>query len=563
MESLRERIIKYVKKSKKIDEKALDKIDQNFSSFREFKENLIKENIVNEEEILLFLSREYKIPYLDLDRYRLSTESKELMSKELSFRYKVLPISKIGQVLTLATSNPLDIVALDDLSISTNYKKIELVLAKDEKIIEHLNKLFSETDSYSFLDDEEQDDGDIKEIVESEGADPNSLEDESQLAPIVRIVDLMIYEAIKRRSSDIHIEPTEDDLMVRYRIDGVLHHGLTLPKRNQSAIIARLKIMSTLNITEFRVPQDGRFKIKLEGREIDFRVSSLPTNFGEKIVLRILDRGSLSLGLKKLGFSDTPLELFDEALRAPFGIILVTGPTGSGKSTTLYSIVSQLNTVERNIITIEDPVEYQLEGITQVHVRAEVGLSFASTLRSVLRQSPDIVMVGEIRDAETADVAIKASLTGQFILSTLHTNNAVGAITRLIDMGTEPFLVASSVIATTAQRLVRSLCPKCKIKEKIENDLLDHLGLAPWGNEFFAPKGCTYCNNTGYRGRIALLEVLSFDDTIRELIIKRTSEEDLIKYAREKRKFSNFKEDGFNKCKQGLTSIAEVLRVAG
>lgn len=564
MESLKDRITRHILESKDVKKETIKEIDKKSANFYEFREQLIKRSIISDEEILLFLSREYKIPYLDLDKYRLSAESKDLLPKELSFRYKVLPISKIGEVLTLATSNPLDVVALDDLVLSTPFKKIDLVLAKEEKITEGLNKLYSETTVGSFLDEEEAEGGsEVREVSTSAEGGLDTLVNESKLPPIMRVVDLMIYEALKRRASDIHIEPTEGDLEVRYRIDGVLHHGLSLPRRNQSAITARLKIMSVLDITEFRIPQDGRFKVKAEGKEIDFRVSSLPTHFGEKIVLRILDRESLALGLTHLGFSQVPLKMFDEALKAPFGIILVTGPTGSGKSTTLYSVITQINTPEKNIVTIEDPVEYQIEGITQIQVRPEVGLSFANSLRSVLRQTPDVIMVGEIRDSETADIAIKASLTGQFIFSTLHTNNSVGAITRLIDMGVEPFLVASSVIATTAQRLVRKLCPKCKLKEDIDKGLSKRLGLDLWGKEFFGPKGCGNCNNTGYRGRIALLEVLSFDDTIKGMIIDRASEDEIAAYAREKRSFASFKEDGFGKCQEGVTSVEEVLRVAG
>jgi len=563
MISLKERIIKHILDYKKVPESIIKDIETKSISFQEFKNNLIKNNIVSEEDILLILSREYKMPYLDLDKYRVSPENKNFLPKDLTFRYKVVPISKIGDVLTLATANPLDIVALDDLKLAAPFKKIDLVLAKEDKIVTALNNLYSETDIISILKKEDQDYIAMKDTSFDESKGLETLVKESRLPPIVRVVDLIIYEGLKRRASDIHIEPTEGDLSVRYRIDGVLHHGLSLTKTKQSAILARLKIMSSLNITEFRLPQDGRFRIKFESREIDFRVSSLPTHFGEKIVLRILDKESLSLGIKKLGFSSTPLKLFEEALRAPFGIILVTGPTGSGKSTTLYSVIMQVNTSDKNIITIEDPVEYQVEGITQIQVKPEIGLSFASSLRSVLRQSPDIIMVGEIRDAETADIAIKASLTGEFIFSTLHTNNSVGAVTRLIDMGIEPFLVSSSLIASTAQRLARRLCPKCKVKERIESIFLERIGFNVEKQDFFRPQGCEYCNNTGYRGRTALLEILSLDDTIREMIVKRISEDEILEYAIKKRSFSSLKEDGFKKCIEGITSLEEVLRVAG
>ena len=564
MESLKERIVRYIIAHKKAKEDLVREIDRGSVSFREFKEKLIKNNIISEEDILIVLSREYKIPYMDLDKYRISNENKNFLSKELSFRYRVLPISKIGDVLTVATANPLDVITLDDLRITAGFKKIDLVLSKEEKITKYLNSLYSETTIAPLVEENDINDDDvaIKDISLKDDQGLEGMISESKLPPVVRVVDLMIYEGLKRRASDIHIEPTQKDLSVRYRIDGVLHHGFSLPKKNQGGILARLKIMSSLNITEFRVPQDGRFKIKFENREIDFRVSSLPGNFGEKIVLRILDKESLAMGIKNLGFSPVPQKLFEESLEAPFGIILVTGPTGSGKSTTLYSIINQLNNAEKNIVTIEYPVEYQIEGITQIQVKPEIGLNFSSSLRSVLRQSPDIIMVGEIRDAETADIAIKASLTGEFIFSTLHTNNSVGAITRLVDMGIEPFLVASSMIATTAQRLARRLCTKCKIKEKTDQKLLERLNLEPV-EELYRPAGCSFCNRTGYRGRIALLEILSFDDTIRTMILKKNSEDEITDYARKKRSFLSLKEDGFKKCIEGITTLEEVLRVAG
>lgn len=565
-QSFNERILDNILLKKNVDEKLARKIAEESKSFHELKENLLKNKIIDESDILLILSKEYRMPYFDINKYRISPENKNLLPKELAFKYTVLPISRIGEVLTIATANPLNILALDDIKMSCSFKKIDLVLSSESKIVHALMELYSENIAPDFLKDKKglDDISADKRPAEDEVLEENIIS-ESKKSPIVKVVDLIIYEGLRKRSSDIHIEPAEKNLFVRYRIDGVLHEGLTLPKINQSAILARLKIMSGMNITEFRIPQDGRFKIKFESREIDLRVSSLPTNFGEKFVLRILDKESLSLGLAKLGFSDTPLKLFAEALRAPFGIVLVTGPTGSGKSTTLYSVINQINTIEKNIITIENPVEYQLEGITQIQVNPEIDLTFASVLRSVLRQTPDIVMVGEIRDSETADIAIKASLTGEFIFSTLHTNNSIGAITRLMDMGIEPFLVASSLVASTAQRLVRNLCPECKEKYEIEEAILKRIPGFPIerGREFYRPKGCEHCRNTGYKGRVALMEILSIDDIIKSMIIKRASEEEIEKYARENREFNSLKEDGFKKCLEGATGLEEVLRVAG
>ena len=564
MESLKDKIIAALSRKDNLDKKLLITAGRESKGFADLKKNLIEKCAVAEEDILLILAREYKIPYFDLDKYRLSPENKSYLPKDIALKYKILPISRIGEVLTIATSNPLDIIAIDDIKITCSFKKIDLVLANETKIIKSINLLYSDKELPAFVEQEDAKEMGVQEIVHKSDYSLEEIMKESKRSPIVRVVDLIVYEGLKRRASDLHIEPTAKDLTVRYRIDGVLHHGLSLPKVNQSAILARLKIMSGMNITEFRVPQDGRFKIKFEDREIDFRVSCLPANFGEKIVLRVLDRKSLSFGLEHLGFSHMPLEVFEESLKAPFGIILVTGPTGSGKSTTLYSIISRINQPDKNIITIEDPVEYQLEGITQIQVHPEIQLTFATSLRSVLRQSPDIIMVGEIRDSETADIAIKASLTGQFIFSTLHTNNSIGAITRLADMGIEPFLIASSLIAATAQRLVRKLCSNCKEKYEIDPMILQKMKFpADKTREFYRAIGCPQCNRTGYRGRVALMEVLSIDDTVKQMIIKRSSEEDIAQYVIKNRKFTYLKEDGFSKCTEGTTTLEEVLRVAG
>lgn len=563
MDSARDKIIKRIIKMKGVESKVLEELDKKSNTFKEFKNNLLNSKIVSEEEFMIILSEEYNISYLDIDRYLIPKENKKLLAKDKAMHYKIIPLANIGGVLTLATSDPLDLVALDDIKAMGKFTKIDLVLAREGKIIKALENLYLDATTDAYTDSYAKEVTLNKETQLEREEDLDQLVKESTLPPIIRVVDLIIYEGLKRHASDIHIEPTDTELAIRYRIDGILHQELTIPKENKNAIVTRFKLMSSLNITEFRVPQDGRFKIKFEGREIDFRVSSLPTNLGEKLVLRILDRESLSKGIGNLGFSEIPKKLFSQALEAPFGIILVTGPTGSGKSTTLYSVITQMNEISRNIITIEDPVEYRIDGITQIQVKPEIGLTFASCLRSVLRQSPDLVMVGEIRDLETADIAIKASLTGEFIFSTLHTNDSVGAITRLIDMGIEPFLLASSLIATTAQRLVRKLCPNCKDKYLIEAKLAKRIGLSQDAVELFRSKGCSYCNNTGYKGREALVEVLLIDDKIRDMIVNRAKEEEIIDYATKEKDFTPFKEDGFKKCLAGITSIEEVLRVAG
>jgi len=565
--TIKDKILEHIQKNKKLDKKMLVEIKEKTVDCNEFKKMLLENNLIDEEGFLLFLSKELKIPFLDLRKYKISLKNQELLAQEIAIKYKVVPICKIGNALTIATANPLDVLVYDDIKIITGVDKITLVLSREEDIAKGLDYLYKSVEDFSKSFDETNT-LDIEEInKDKEGSqDLENLITESKHPPIVRAIDLIIYNALKKRASDIHIEPYEDKLLVKYRVDGALNEEFSFPKINQQAVIARVKIISGLDITESRMPQDGRFKVKFENREIDFRVSSLPTNFGEKFVLRVLDRKSLSVGLQKLGFSQKPLKLFEEALAAPFGIILVTGPTGSGKSTTLYSIISQINTPEKNIITIEDPVEYHLEGITQIQANADIGLTFSAGLRSVLRQSPDIIMVGEIRDSETADIAIKASLTGEIIFSTLHTNSAVGAISRLRDMGTESFLLASSLVALTAQRLVRNLCPKCKEKYKMDKEIIKRLGLASFcrdnnTNEFYRSKGCPYCGHSGYHGRVAIIEIILLDDKIKEMIIEKAPESDIIEYAREFRGYNSLREDSLGKCLKGETSIEEAIRV--
>ena len=411
----------------------------------------------------------------------------------------------------------------------------------------------------------------VKEADESEPLEVAALEEEmvdieeamvrSKIPPIVKVVNLMLTEALGKRASDIHVEPQETSLRVRYRVDGVLHDAFLLPKKDQNAILTRLKIMAGVDITEWRIPQDGRFRIKSSDKEVDFRVSILPTNHGSKVVMRALDKASLSIGLDKLGFLPGPLESFKKGIATPYGMILVTGPTGSGKSTTLYSVINQLNTAEKNIITIEDPVEYQIDGITQIQVNPEISLTFSGGLRSILRQNPDIILIGEIRDFETADIAIKASLTGQLLLSTLHTNDACGAITRLIDMGVEPFLVASSLVAVAAQRLCRKICPNCKEPCEITPAALERLKIDPGKKTvFYHGKGCSKCNNTGYYGRMGTLEILLVDEEIREMIIKRRSVDEIKDYAVGKGMRSLW-DNALEKCLNGTSTVEEVLRI--
>ena len=534
---------------------------------QELRTILVKDGFIEERELLGILSRHLYIPFFDLSRYKIDSKVALTIPEKIAKQYNIVPIALLGSVLTVAMSDPLNIFALDDIKAVTVYD-IDSVIASETEIAKVLNQIYSSSDATQNMDDivaEEEKQGVIEVVKEDQLVNIGDALKDSEKPPIVKIVDLMISEAVKKRASDIHIEPAERDLKIRYRIDGQLYDAFRLPKKNQNAILARIKIISGLNITESRVPQDGRFKARLPNKELDFRVSGLPTTFGQKFVLRALDKSRLNKGLDNFDISPEPKRLFKESVTKPYGMILVTGPTGSGKSTTLYSILNQLNTPEKNIVTIEDPVEYQIEGITQIQVKPEIGLTFASGLRSVLRQSPDIIMVGEIRDSETADIAVKASLTGQLVLSTLHTNDACGAITRLVDMGVEPFLVASSIVSTSAQRLCRRICPKCKEVYNISKQTLEKIGMYDMvkgkGVGFYRGKGCEGCNNTGYFERIAIHEVLSIDDSIKDLIIKQSSSDRIKEFAVKEKSFKTLWDDATNRFLGGIITLEEVIRI--
>lgn len=576
MQTLKENIIDILIKSKYLTKEQIDNAMQILKQKQiPLRRILIEEGFISEEESLSLLSEQLYIPTLHLTRYKFNPEIIKLVPERMARQYNIIPLSRMGNTLTVAMADPLNIFALDDLRLLTGCN-IDMVLSPENEILKAIDKqyrlepkdmqqILKET---SFVQSDSEKEG--IELLKQEEIELTSAIKESEKPPIVKLVDLMLTQALSKRSSDIHIEPEEDCLRIRYRIDGSLHDVLKIPKTNQNAIIARIKIISNLDITETRIPQDGRFKVKFKEKEVDFRVSGLPTRFGQKFVLRALDKSNLSIGLDKLGFSEQPLQIFKEAIAKPFGMILVTGPTGSGKSTTLYSILNQLNTQERNIITIEDPVEYQIEGITQIQVKPDIGLDFASGLRALLRQSPDIIMIGEIRDSETADIAIKASLTGQLVFSTLHTNDAISSITRLIDMDVEPFLVASSLIMLCAQRLCRKMCLKCRKPIDVPKDFLEKIGFILPGTQgggskekmiFYTTQGCKYCNNTGFYGRIAVLETVMIDDNIREMIIKKSSIDEMKQYAVQNCGMKTLREDAFLKVKEGLTTLDEALRI--
>ena len=524
---------------------------------------LIEKGLVSEQDLLILLVKEFNIPTINLSKYKIDPSLKEIIPARVARQYRLIPISKLGKTITVALSDPFNIFVVDDLETLTN-KNVDIVMSEESKITQALDNYYGAEDVESVADvSRDIDVGDFEVINEKneDGEKEVSLE-EGVRAPIVRMVDLIIREALKERASDIHIEPGETASRVRYRIDGVLREVLSIPKINQNAVNVRIKIMSGINITETQVPQDGRFKMRLSSKEVDFRVSLLPTTFGQKIVIRILDKSNLSGGLEGLSFSEKPLIKLKEAISKPFGMILVTGPTGSGKSTTLYSIINQLNTVDKNIITVEDPVEYLVDGLTQIQAHADIGLTFASGLRSILRQSPDVVMLGEIRDSETADIAIKASLTGQLVLSTLHTNDAAGALTRLVDMGVESFLVSSSVIAICAQRLCRTICPKCREEVQLPDSVLKEVKdrIKP-GTKFYHGKGCDFCRQSGYHGRTGIVEVLEVDENVREMLIKGSAASEIKDYAI-KSGMTTLWDDMVDKFLSGITTIEEVFRVA-
>jgi len=527
---------------------------------------LTEKSLVKSEEMALALSEYLKMPPITLAHFSPNPQLLELIPKETMSKRLVIPISQIGKSLTVALGDPFDLMAIDELSIMTGLEITPLV-APENEISTALSRLFAE--SSHGLDMEElmkEGEGDV-EIVE-EGEDDEQSIDEmletAEGAPVIRMVNMILVEALRTGASDIHIEPMEKKVRLRYRVDGALTERPGPSKNLQAAVISRVKIMADLDIAERRVPQDGRFNIKAMGKEVDLRVSVLPASHGEKVVMRILDKSSLSPSLAGLGLDEVAEKAMGYAIHQPHGIILVTGPTGSGKTTTLYSCLQDLNQPDVNIITCEDPVEYQLEGINQVQMNSDVGLTFASTLRSILRQDPDIVLVGEVRDGETAEIAIKAALTGHLVLSTLHTNDAPGAVTRLIDMGIEPFMLGSCLVLAQAQRLYRKLCTACKKATKIPENILqiNHIDPAVLeGADVFEAVGCPRCVN-GYKGRGAIMEVLLMNDEIRQHILEGATTNE-IRALGKKNGMVSLKEAGLTRVKEGLTSLEAALEVTG
>jgi type IV pilus assembly protein PilB len=524
--------------------------------------SLVKLGFIQEQDLALALARQHRVPAVDLERAKLDPKLLKLIPAEVALRHLVIPLRRVGRTLTIAMADPGDIGIIDDLKFITRFD-IEPVIAGEftlRKVVER---------EYDVADDRMQDllkqfdqESDI-ELLEEEEEDISvgALQAQVEEAPVVKLINGILNDAVARGASDIHFECYEKDVRVRYRIDGVLQEIMRPPPKMKAALISRFKILADLNIAERRLPQDGRIKLRIGKRVIDFRVSTLPTLFGEKIVLRILDKGNLSLELESFGMEQKAQTDFMQAIMNPYGMVLVTGPTGSGKTTTLYSALSKVNTNEVNIMTAEDPVEYNLQGINQVQVRPEIGMTFSAGLRAFLRQDPNIIMVGEIRDIDTGSIAIKAALTGHLVLSTLHTNDAPSTITRMIDMGIEPFNVASAVNLITAQRLVRRICSKCKEEVKYTADHLAAAHLEEEASEitFFRGRGCEDCGGSGYKGRQGLYEVMAMSPALRRMILQGASTADLREQAISEGMLT-LRTDGLLKVKRGVTTLEEVLK---
>ena len=518
--------------------------------------NLVKTGAISEKAFSEFLSQQFQVPAVDLDELEADEHSVELIPAEVATKFQVVPVEREGRVLTVAMANPDNIFAIDDIKFITGLE-VRPVVATETSIKRAIDRFYDSADSLAEVMRDMEEDFEIVEEIED---DLGLAEAQSEDAPVVKLVNSLISDAVNKGASDIHIEPFEKTLRVRFRIDGQLHEMMSPPHKMKGAITSRLKIMAELDIAEKRIPQDGRIRIRIGSKKIDLRVSTLPTIFGEKVVMRILDKSNLEVDLTKLGFTPESLEKFLKAIQSPYGMVLVTGPTGSGKTTTLYSALANINLPHHNIMTAEDPVEYNLEGINQVMVHEEIGLTFASALKAFLRQDPNIVMVGEIRDLETGSIAVKAALTGHLVLSTLHTNDAPSTINRMIDMGIEPFLVASSTNLIQAQRLIRRLCEQCKKPVEIHPEALRELGI-PNEDPFqiFETEGCPKCSGTGYKGRLGLYEVMPISSEIREMILNRCSSME-IKDQAVKEGMLTLRADGITKLKMGITSLEEVLR---
>jgi type IV pilus assembly protein PilB len=524
--------------------------------------SLVKLGFVEEDDLTRALAKQFRVPAVDLEKVKVEEKILRLVPEEVALKHRVLPLRKVGRTLTVAMSNPTDMGAIDNLKFITRYE-IEPVIVGEYTLQKHLEEYYGmgESRMQEMLGDLLEEDIEVLEEQE-EDISVAALEAEVDKAPVVKFINGLLTDAVLKGASDIHIEPYEREVRIRYRIDGFLQEIMKPPMKMKAALTSRIKILADLNIAERRIPQDGRIKMRMKNRVVDFRVSTLPVIFGEKIVLRILDKGNLTFDLSQFGFEPKAEKDFMSAIANPYGMVLVTGPTGSGKTTTLYSALSRVNTEGVNIMTAEDPVEYNLHGINQVQVRPEIGMSFAAALRAFLRQDPNIIMVGEIRDLETGGIAIKASLTGHLVLSTLHTNDAPSTVTRLIDMGLEPFNVAAALNLVTAQRLVRRICTNCKVKADYEASVLEMAKLPAGFVEnitLYRGEGCDKCGGTGYRGRQGLYEVMAMSSRIRKLIMQEAGTDELRDAAIEEGMLT-LRMDGLKKLEKGVTTLEEVMK---
>jgi len=567
MISLKERLTELLIKNELISQEDLDKaLSIQKEKGGRLSDILVKLGFVNEDDLAVVLSQSLGLPPLDLSRVKIDSEVIEIIPEEVARYYQIIPVSKIGKTLTLAMADPLNVFAIDDVKALTGFD-INPIVGRPKELMQAIDTYYSK-DSHEVIESiiQEISDAEKLEVVRESGevTDEAELVRLTQEAPVIKLTETIVRQAIDAKASDILIEPLESKMRVRYRVDGILREIESPPKSFHAPIVSRIKVISSLDIAEHRLPQDGRFKIKMEDREVDFRVSVLPSSMGEKVALRILDKSTAMLDIEKLGFNLQSLDILKNCASRPHGMILACGPTGCGKTTTLYSVLKYVDSPDINIITVEDPVEYQLVGINQVNANPEIGLTFASALRSILRQDPDIIMVGEIRDFETVDIAIKAALTGHLVLSTLHTTTAAGSIVRLLNMGVEPFLITSSVICIIAQRLVRKICERCKEPVNISEAIIKKIAIKDFSGKkmnFFKGKGCKYCFKSGYSGRVGIAEILVLIPQVKELILSSAEEHKIQKAARLEGGLITLRQDGLNKAVAGLTSLEEVLRI--
>ncbi len=566
MISLKERLTELLINNKLITAEQLKKaLESQKQKGGRLSDIIIKLGFIKESDLISTLSQGLGFPLIDLKRFKIDPAIARIIPFDVARHYQIIPVSKMGDTLTLAMADPLNIFAIDHVGTLTGYK-INPIISSSQDILQTIELSYPDATGGVIDNLVKEISAAGLELVKEERESAISDADLGRISnetPVIKITNLILEEAVKKKASDILVEPLSDKMRIRFRLDGLLHEESSPPKVMHPSIISRIKVISDLDIAEHRLPQDGRFKAKVSGREVDFRVSILPSGFGEKAALRILDKSQAPLNVEKLGFDEATISRLKKNAKIPHGMILVCGPTGSGKTTTLYSVLKYVDSPDKNIVTVEDPVEFQLEGINQVTIRPEIGLTFAAALRSILRQDPNIIMIGEIRDFETVDIAIKSALTGHLVISTLHTTTASGSVVRLINMGVEPYLINASLICVLAQRLVRKLCPYCKEEHKMTAELLNNSKVKLDPNKeykFFRAKGCQNCLNTGYSGRIGIGELLILSPQVRELILKH-SQEHVIKQQARKEGMMTLRENGVAAALKGLTTIEEILRV--